>query len=140
MKAAHIQNGVVVNYCMVNSFDKEFVNPKDSVLGDLWDGSKFSKPQKPLATIQQEFSDVVQNLLDSKAKEKHYDNIVSACSYAGAPNPFQEESTAFLTWRGAVWQKCYELLAAVEQGVSPVPTVEQLIAELPQLELPTVSS
>ena len=137
MRAAHIQNGVVVNYCMVNSFDKESVDPKDSVLGDLWDGSQFSKPQKSLAETQQEFSEVIQNLLDSKAKEKHYDSIVSACSYAGAPNPFQEESIAFLAWRGAVWQKCYELLAQVEQGVSPVPTVDQLIAELPQLTLPT---
>jgi hypothetical protein len=136
MKAAHIVNGKVVNYCMVASYDSAFVDPKDSVLGDLWDGSKFTKPIKSLKEVQQEFSDIVQNILDSKAKEKHYDNIISACSYAGAPNPFQAESQAFLSWRGDVWQKCYELLAAVEQGISTVPTVEQLIAELPTLVLP----
>lgn len=83
------------------------------------------------------FSDIVQRHLDRKAQDKGYDNIVSACSYAGAPNPFQAESQAFLDWRSAVWQHCYQVLADVAAGVRAEPTEAQLLAELPALVLPS---
>lgn len=83
------------------------------------------------------FSDIVQRHLDRKAQDRGYDNIVSACSYAGAPNPFQAESQAFLDWRSAVWQYCYKVLADVAAGVRAEPTEAQLLAELPALVLPS---
>ena len=72
----------------------------------------------------------VQNMLDNAAKAKGYDSILSACSYAAYPNPFQAEGQEFVAWRGAVWAKCYEILAEVEAGTRPVPTVSELLAEL----------
>ena len=72
----------------------------------------------------------VQNTLDNAAKAKGYDSILSACSYAAYPNPFQAEGQEFVAWRGAVWAKCYEILAEVEAGVRPAPTVSELLAEL----------
>jgi hypothetical protein len=82
-----------------------------------------------------EYTDAVQAHLDSKAQEKNYDNIVSACSYAGAPNPFQAEGTKFVEWRGAVWAKCYEIMALVQGGQRVPPSIAELIAELPVLVL-----
>lgn len=73
----------------------------------------------------------VQYHLDEIARSRGYDNIVSACSYAGAANPFQAESKAFITWRGAVWTKCYEMMSACQAGTSPIPTEAELIAALP---------
>ena len=72
----------------------------------------------------------VQNMLDSAAKAKGYDSILSACSYAAYPNPFQAEGQEFVAWRGAVWAKCYEILGEVEAGTRTAPTVSELLAEL----------
>ena len=72
----------------------------------------------------------VQNMLDNAAKKKGYDSILSACSYAAYPNPFQAEGQEFVAWRGAVWAKCYEILAEVEAGTRPAPTVPELLAEI----------
>ena len=72
----------------------------------------------------------VQNMLDSAAKAKGYDSILSACSYAAYPNPFQAEGQEFVAWRGAVWAKCYEILGEVEAGTRTAPTVPELLAEI----------
>ena len=74
--------------------------------------------------------EAVQNMLDNAAKAKNYDSILSACSYAAYPNPFQAEGQEFVAWRGAVWAKCYEILGEVEAGTRPAPTVSELLAEI----------
>ena len=81
--------------------------------------------------IKSQLTAAVQEHLDAEAQTKGYDNIVSACSYAGAPNPFQVESMAFITWRGEVWAACYAIMAEVEAGTRAIPAAEELIAELP---------
>lgn len=78
----------------------------------------------------------VQSELDRRARERNYDSIVSACSYAGALNPFQAESIAFLSWRAACWQRCYQILADCKAGNRPIPEPAELVAELPALDLP----
>lgn len=78
----------------------------------------------------------VQTHLDAAAQARGYDNIVSACSYAAATNAFQAEGVAYLNWRAAVWQYCYQVLAAVQAETRTAPTVTDLIAELPALVLP----
>jgi len=81
-------------------------------------------------------TEVVQAHLDAQAVKHHYDNIVSACSYAATPNLFQSESQAFLVWRANCWAKCYEVMGAVKASARSVPTPEELLAELPLLALP----
>lgn len=73
----------------------------------------------------------VQNLLDEKAQEHGYDSILSATSYAAGPNKYQEEGIAFLSWRGACWEYCENLLA---QG-GELPSEDVLLAGLPALVL-----
>lgn len=77
------------------------------------------------------FESAIQYYLDSYAQSKGYDNITTACSYAAAPNPFQAEAISFVTWRGNVWHYCYGELAKVQSGTRPMPTIEQIISELP---------
>jgi len=81
------------------------------------------------------YTNAVQTHLDMQARAKNYDDIVSACSYAGAPNPFQGEGQAFVKWRGDVWAKCYAIMAEVQGGQRPAPSIPDLIAELPELVL-----
>lgn len=78
----------------------------------------------------------VQAHLDAAAQARGYDNIVSACSYASTANPFQNEGIAYLNWRSAVWNHCYQVLADVQAGLRAIPTTAELIAELPVLVLP----
>lgn len=92
-------------------------------------------PPAPTTPTVRAYTDAVQAHLDAAARAHHYDNIVSACSYAGAPNPFQAEGAAFVTWRGAVWASCYVTMADVQAGTRAAPTIAELIAELPALAL-----
>lgn len=98
-------------------------------------GAVVKKPPVVVVPTVAEYTTAVQKHLDAKAQSKNYDDIVSACSYAGAPNPFQAEGTAFVGWRGDVWAKCYEVMGLVQAGQRTPPTIEELIAELPVLVL-----
>jgi hypothetical protein len=80
----------------------------------------------------------VQAELDRRARDRGYDSIVSACSYAAQPAgaPFQAEGAAFLQWRSDVWSQAYATLADAETGARQMPTPEQAVAQMPALVLP----
>jgi hypothetical protein len=84
------------------------------------------------AQIKSQLTATVDDYLNSEAQASGYDSIISACSYAGAPNPFQAESQAFITWRGNVWATCHTIMADVEVGTRAIPTSEELVSELPE--------
>lgn len=104
--------------------------PADTAQGDHYDGAAFSKPVPP-GPAQADYIAAVQSHLDTAARAKGYDNILSACSYASVPNLFQAESIAFLEWRSACWQTCHGVLVAVESQLRTQPTISELIGELP---------
>lgn len=79
-----------------------------------------------------ELTRAVQDHLDARARAAGYDDIVSACSYAGAANPFQAESQAFVAWRGNVWAACIAIMDEVTRGVRAVQTEAELISLLPK--------
>ena len=84
--------------------------------------------------IAEKLTAVVQEYMDKKAKERNYDNIASACSYANSTDTtFRAEGLACVAWRDACWRKCYEIQAAVIAGTRSIPTAEELITELPAL-------
>ena len=108
-----------------------------------WTYRKDVCPMKTEEQIQQEFAErrfkdiqnAVQNLLDSKAKEKNYDNGFAIASYALSTNDtFRSEAGRFIAWRDAVWGKCYQILDAYKAGEIEMPSVENVIAVLPELE------
>ena len=145
MKYARIENNTIAEVGIFDSIEGRFhpslqwVECPDAFgEGDLYDGQAFSHPPPPpiLPPTVEEYKAAVQRHLDAAAQAKNYDHIISACSYAAAPNIFQTESLAFLDWRAAVWQSCYGIMGAVEQQLRPAPTIAELIAELPALVLP----
>ena len=105
-----------------------------SVIGDATVG-EWVEPPPPPPTIEA-YTEAVQNLLDTTAQAKHYDNIISCCSYAGAPNAFQAEGQAAIEWRGNVWATCYSIMAQVQAGTIPAPTIPELLAMLPVMVWP----
>lgn len=79
----------------------------------------------------------VQSVLDNKVKERGYDGILSAASYAVSKHPtFSIEGRACVDWRDAVWDVCYKVMEEVMVGTRPTPSVEELIALLPKLTWP----
>lgn len=89
-------------------------------------------PEEQIKQAQEAFTAAIQAELDKQANIKGYDNIVSACSYASAPNPFQEESIKFVTWRGNVWAYCYSEMDKIMKGEREMPSIEDFINELPK--------
>jgi hypothetical protein len=75
--------------------------------------------------------------LNAAAQAKGYDNILSAAIRAALPaSAFHDEGVAFGTWMDAVYARCYQLMAAVQSGETAEPTLEELLAMLPVLQLP----
>lgn len=79
----------------------------------------------------------VKKHLDACAQAKGYDDIKSACTYADEPAvpKFQTEGQGFRKWRSLVWEQCYQVIDDALAGKRPVPTPEELVAELPTLKL-----
>lgn len=93
-------------------------------------------PPTPEQIVAQ-YTAAVQKHLDDFARTRNYDNILSAATYATSTVPkFAAEGQYAVEARDATWAKCYEVLAAVEAGSRPMPTLEELIAELPVLTWP----
>lgn len=90
---------------------------------------------KNLEELTALFKEKTQQLLDAKAREKGYDDILSACSYAGYDNDFRAEGEAFGIWRAKVWKYGYGLLNAIAEGKHKMPkSFDEILAEMPTLE------
>ena len=81
-------------------------------------------------------TNAVQEMLDNQAKSLGYDNIFTASTYVASSIPkFQTESVALVAWRDQVWVSCYAILVDVLAGIRLIPTVDELLAELPKFEV-----
>ncbi|QJE03037.1 hypothetical protein HH212_26130 [Massilia forsythiae] len=101
------------------------------------DGVELAPPAPAAPPEVLDYTAAVQAMLDAKPKERRYDGILSACTYATSTVPrFKAEGQACVEWRDAVWARCYQLMADVEVGKMPRPTVDELLAMLPELMWP----
>jgi hypothetical protein len=90
-----------------------------------------------LASTKSRLISAIQSMLDDKAKERGYDSILSLCTYAtSTAAKFSVEGQAGASWRDEVWAKGYAILADVESGSRAIPTVDELLSELPNFVWP----
>lgn len=118
------------------TFDSDFKKAitNDHIKDDTYISS-YKVVDKTLDELTLLFKEKTQELLDAKAREKGYDDILSACSYAGYENDFKAEGEAFGIWRAKVWKYGYALLEAIGKGEKALPkSFEELIKELPKFE------
>lgn len=91
-------------------------------------------PGQSFAAYIEGATNAVQAWLDSTARQNNYDSIASCISYLNSTVPqYKADATAAIVWRDAVWQACYQMQQA--QSVNPpnpLPTYDELIAQLPQ--------
>lgn len=120
--------------------EQTFPEPIEVVDGEVLLPTAPPEPEPAPPTPEQimaELTAEVQSWLDGKARERNYDGILSLCTYATDPDPvFAAEGQAGITWRSAVWRTCYQILAEVMAEDRPVPTREELLAELPDITWP----
>lgn len=132
MKYAIIENGIVANVVKSDSpLGGNWVEDSEGKarIGGVYDG-QFHDAIEPLPT-EADYEKAIDAYLNAIALQHGYDNIVSACSYAGAVNPFQAESIKFIKWRGDVWAHAVQILNDVKNGTQPQPTIEEAIDSLP---------
>ena len=93
-------------------------------------------PPTPEQIIAQ-YTAGVQQHLDTFAHTRNYEGILSAATYATSTvSKFKVEGQYAVEARDATWAKCYEVLASVEAGSRPMPTLDEMLAELPELVWP----
>lgn len=83
------------------------------------------------------FTTQIQKRLDDFAKTRGYDGILSACTYAtSAVIKSHTEGQCCVDARDNTWSSAYAILADVEAGSRAMPTLEDVMLELPALEWP----
>ena len=93
--------------------------------------------ENPAVQIIAQYTAAVQHRLDAFFQDRGYDGVLSAATYATSTVPkFKAEGQYAVSARDATWAKCYEILAAVEGGTQPMPSQDELIAQLPPLVWP----
>lgn len=105
----------------------------------LVEGTAPTYPPAPTPEqIQAKIVNQVQNRLDEFAQTRSYDDIKSACDYAGCSVArFSTEGQYCKDKRAETWDILYTMLAEVQAGTRPMPTdISDIEAELPVLEWP----
>lgn len=80
----------------------------------------------------------IQQRLDTFARTRNYDGILSACTYAQSTVPaFLADGLYAVAARDATWSAAYAILAEVQAETRVAPTVlAEIEAELPPLQWP----
>lgn len=88
--------------------------------------------------VKQEITAAVQERLDTFARTKGYDGILSACSYASSNHPkYAPEGRYCIQAREETWDILFAIESDVLQGTRPMPlSYEEIASELPVLSWP----
>ena len=91
-------------------------------------------PQEEIiATTAKAMEEGIENHINTTVKAKGYNSQDSIAKYLVVGNPFYAECTAISLWIGSVWVYSHQVQADVMAGTRVMPTIEELIAELPKL-------
>lgn len=94
-------------------------------------------PQQTPEQIIADYASRIQRRLDAFARTRGYDNILSACTYANSTVPqFAAEGKYVMEARDSTWVAAISILEAVQSGARPMPTWDEVEAELPALMWP----
>ena len=94
-------------------------------------------PDLTNTTLVQRYKMAVEEHLDAVAREREYGSILHLCSYPPSGNPtWKAEGEAGVAWRDAVWVYCYQMLDDVANQVRTAPSIDEFIAELPEIVWP----
>jgi len=94
-------------------------------------------PPPTMDETQARYTAAIQARLDGFAQTRGYDSIHTAATYANSTDPqFRAEGEMCLALRDATWRACYAVMGAVLAGQRPLPSLDDLLSELPPLVWP----
>nr|WP_320141678.1 hypothetical protein [uncultured Cohaesibacter sp.] len=112
----------------------------EAIAKDLRDNSPSIAPADPIEAplpTQDDYTKAIQALLDNAAIARRYDSAATMATYTNSTNSdWSAEATAMVAWRDAVWLYAYQQLDVVLAGEREQPTIEELLAELPEPNWP----
>lgn len=86
-----------------------------------------------IATTVKAMEEAIEDHINTTVKARGYNSQDSIAKYLVSGNPFYAECTAISLWIGSVWVYSHQVQADVMAGTRTMPTIEELIAELPEL-------
>lgn len=95
-----------------------------------------TSPAEQIETIAAEYEIEVKRIIQEECTAAGFEDVNTARSYASTVNPLQAASISFVNWTAAVWVYSRDYLADVQNGIRPVPTLEEYITSLPTRILP----
>lgn len=107
-----------------------------AVAGEFGPIAEYVAPVKTPEEIQRDLTAALDKHIDAIAKAKGYDNRITCAMRAGYVNPWQAECIAFGQWMDQCYAIAIGILGEVAAQTRPVPTAEELIAELPAMVWP----
>lgn len=116
-------------------------NEVDGVLGQPYSENGRWEVKPTIITLSKEeyelrqtrmYADCVQTHIEKICQSLGYDNENSIAKYLVAENPFYTECKAISLWIGAVWTYANKVQTDVLAGTRTMPTIEELVAELPK--------
>lgn len=119
---------IIALYGSMQAYAQEYLEDDDpAVIAFL------NPPEKKL----REFQSAIELHVDNVAASKSYANALSLAGYATSTVPqWQAETIAFVAWRDQVWVYSFTELSKFQNGEREIPTIEEFIAELPQIQWP----
>ena len=92
-------------------------------------------PEEIAAQTRRQLEFAVDEFMDSKAREKGFRDRHSFALRAGITgSSWHDQAQVFGAWMDAVNDYCWQVLVDCNEGKRTVPTVDELLAELPVLE------
>ena len=80
------------------------------------------------------YTQAMESYMDAKAGERGYDNRYTVSLRVNSPvEKFKLEGQVFMDWMDNCYVLGYQVLADVQNGTRPIPTVEEFLSELPEL-------
>jgi len=91
--------------------------------------------QKELEEYKKSVNSKIQILLNKQALDLRYDNINSIGKYIGYDNPYREQAESLGLWVATIWAIAEQIEQDVKAGNRDMPTVDEVLAELPSYEV-----
>jgi hypothetical protein len=92
---------------------------------------------EPYVPNLSDYEDVIQEHIDNTARERSFrDGVTMASYFHSSVFEWATEAAEFIVWRDQVWLYVYQEHSRVLSGARTQPTMDELLAELPQPNWP----
>ncbi|WP_051320401.1 hypothetical protein [Cupriavidus sp. amp6] len=110
----------------------------DVEVGWTYMNGQFTPPKPPAPeSIADAYIGALQQVMDSTARSRGYDDIKSAITYLQSSIPkFAAEANSMCAWRDAVWRYGLNEIAYVQSAFKPLPSLEEFVSAMPSIEWP----